>query len=78
MYFVHLELSDGGSCTGTQNLQIVDKDTTHTYTCLDNTDYTINQKLTSTSNYLGITLNNQDGLASGKLWIGFKGMFGIS
>lgn len=75
VYFVHFELSDGGgACKGTQNLQIVDKGVTETYTCSDNMGYTINQKLTSTSNYLNLTLNNPDGITDGKFWIGFKGI----
>ena len=76
MFFVHFELSDGGgSCTGTQNLQVDDKDDFHTYTCSDNTDYTIKWKLTSSSNYLNLTLNNTDGTNDGKFKIGFEGMF---
>lgn len=78
VYFVHFELSDGGGlCTDTQNLQVDDKVGFHTYTCSDNTDYTMNLKLTSSSNYLILTLNNPDGVNDGKFKIGFEGMFEI-
>ena len=73
VYFVHFELSDGGgSCRDTQYLQVGDEDI---YTCSDNTNYTINLKLTSISNSIKLTLNNPDGINGGKFWIGFEGMF---
>lgn len=73
VYFVHFELSDGGgSCTDTQILKIDDDGAVERYTCSHNTDYTINQKLTSTSNYLTITINNPNGISDGKFWLGLK------
>ena len=72
--FVHFQLTDvGGSCTGNQKIEIDDKGAVHTFTCYNNTGYSITQILTSSSNYLKIALDNQSGTKDGHFWIGFEG-----
>ena len=74
VYFVHFELGDGGdTCTANQTIQIDDKGSIQTYTCLQNTDYEIKTKMTSTSNYITVSLNNAAGIQDGKFWLGFEG-----
>ena len=75
VYLVHVQLGDGGgSCTGTQQLQINDDGTVTTFTCSDNTDFEITLKLTSSSNYITVTQRNSGGVNDGYLWLGFEGM----
>ena len=75
VYFVHVQLDDGGgSCTGNQKIEIDDQGVVHTFTCYNNTGYSITQSLTSSSNYLKIALDNQAGTEDGHFWIGFEGM----
>ena len=76
VYLVHFQLGDGGgSCTGTQQLQIDDDGTVNTLTCSDNTDYEITLKLTSSSNYITVTQGNSGGVNYyGYFWLGFEGM----
>ena len=74
VYFVHFELSDGGgSCSNNQNIKIDDKGTIHTYTCSENNNYEIITKITSSSNYITMTLDNAMGITDGKFWVGFEG-----
>ena len=74
VYFVHFELADGRrSCTGTQKIKITDNETDQTFTCSENTYNTITLKMTSSSNYLTISLDNSAGTADGYFWIGFEG-----
>ena len=74
VFLVHFQLGDGGgSCTGTQQLQIDDDGTVQTLTCSDNTDFEITLQLTSTTNYLTVTLGNSGGVNDGYFWLGFEG-----
>ena len=74
VYLVHVQLGDGGgSCTGTQQLQIDDDGTVQTLTCSDNTDFEITLLLTSSTNYLTATLENSGGVNDGYFWLGFEG-----
>ena len=74
VYFVNFELGDGGGlCTGNQNMQIDDKGSIQTYTCSQNTNYGITTTMTSSSNYITMTLDNSAGIADGKFWLGFAG-----
>ena len=74
VYLVHFQLRDGGgSCTGTQQLQIGDDGTVQTLTCSDNTDFEITLQLTSTTNYITVTLGNSGGVNDGYFWLGFEG-----
>ena len=71
--FVHFQLNDGGGCPGTQKIQINDNGTDHEYTCSNNTGYEITSILTSSSNYMSVTLDNPKGIAGGYFWIAFEG-----
>ena len=74
VYFVHFELDDGGgACTDTQKIQIDDDGTEHTFTCSQNTGYIITLKMTSTTNYITVTLDNAAGTNDGYFWLGFEG-----
>ena len=75
VYFLHLDLSNGspGVCNPNQKIFITDKETAHTYTCSDDNDYVITLKMTSTSNYITIHLDNPDSVNDGHLWLGFEG-----
>ena len=76
VFFVHVQLADGdGSCTGNQKIEIDDKETINTFTCNNNTGYSITHTLTSSSNFLKVALNNLAGTDDGHFWIGFEGMF---
>ena len=71
---MHFQLDDGGNtCSDTQNLEVNDSGTTLTFTCSDNTDYSISVKATSTLNYLTVTFGNPSGTNAGRIWIGFEG-----
>ena len=75
LYLVHFQLGDGGgSCSGTQQVQIDDDGTVQTLTCSDNTDYEITLKLTSNSNYITVTQGNAGGVNDGYFWLGFEGI----
>ena len=75
VYLVHFQLGGvGGSCTtGKQQLQINDNGTVQTLTCSDNTDFEITLLLTSTTNYITVTLGNSYGVNDGYFWLGFEG-----
>ena len=73
VYFVHFELDDDGSCTDTQKIIINDNGTDSTFTCSDNTYYSITKKLTSSGNYLTVSLENTDGVAAGYVFTGYEG-----
>ena len=74
VYFVHFELGGGsGLCTGNQNMQIDEKGSIQTYTCSQNTNFGIITTMTSSSNYITVTLNNTSGINDGKFWLGFAG-----
>ena len=76
VYFVHFQLDDGsGSCTDTQKIIINDNGTDSTFTCSDNTYYSITQKLTSSGNYLTVSLENTAGVKAGYLFTGYEGRF---
>ena len=72
---VHFQLDDGsGTCTGNQKFHLDDgKGNIVTYTCDDNTLYSISTLITVDSNYLKISLDNPDGVNDGYLWLGIKG-----
>lgn len=73
IYLVHFQLGDGGgTCTGTQQLQIDDEGTATTLTCSANTDFEITLKLTSSSNYITVTQANPGGVNDGYFWLGFE------
>ena len=62
VYFRHFELDDGGgSCSGSQKIIINDNGTDSVFTCSDNTYYSITKMLTSSSNYLTVSLENTAG-----------------
>ena len=74
VYFVHFELGDGGGlCNGKQNIEIGDKGSNHTYTCSQNSNFEITTMMTSSSNYITVTLDNAAGISDGKFWLGFAG-----
>ena len=74
VYFVHFELDDGGgACTDTQKIIVNDNGTEITFTCSDNTYYSITKKLTSSGNYLTVSLENTDGVAAGYVFTGYEG-----
>ena len=73
VYFVHFQLHDGGECPGTQKIVINDDEDVHEYTCSENTGYNITSILTSSTNYLTVTLDNPDGVAGGYFWMAFEG-----
>ena len=75
LYFLHLDLSNGspGVCNPNQKIVITDQETTHTYNCSDDNNYVITLKLTSTSNYITVQLDNPDGVNDGHFWLGFEG-----
>ena len=75
VYFLHLDLSNDipGVCNTNQKIVITDQETTHTYTCSDDNDYVITLKLTSTSNYITVQLDNPDRVNDGHFWLGFEG-----
>ena len=76
VYFVHVELDYGlGSCTDSQKIIINDKGTEITFTCSGNTGYSITKKLTSSGNYLTVTLENTAGMYAGYLFTGYEGRF---
>ena len=76
VYFVHFQLDDGlGSCTDTQKIIINDNGTESTFTCSDNTGFSITKKLTSSGNYLTVSLENTDGVEAGYLFTGYEGRF---
>ena len=75
VYFIHFELDDDGSCTDTQKIIINDNGAERTFTCSDNTYYSITKKLTSSGNYLTVSLENTDGVGAGYLFTGYEGMF---
>ena len=73
VYFVHFQLSEVGGCRGSQKIMLNDDGTVHDYTCSNNTGYEITSILTSSSNYLTVTLDNPDGVAGGYFWMAFEG-----
>ena len=73
VYFLHFELDDGGSCTDTQKIIINDNGTENTFTCSDNTGFTINKTLTSSGNYLTVSLENTDEVIAGYIFTGYEG-----
>ena len=74
VHFVHFELDDGGgTCTDTQKIKIDDDGTVQTFTCSQNTQYNITLKMTSTINYITVTLDNAAGTNDGYFWLGFEG-----
>ena len=75
VYILQLDLSTSthGVCNPNQRIVISDRETTHTYTCSDDNDYVITLKMTSTSNYITIQLDNLDGVNDGHVWLGFEG-----
>ena len=75
VYLLHLDLSTGtpGNCNSNQKIILTDGETTHTYTCADDNNYNITLKMTSTSNYIKVQLDNRDGVDDGAFWIGLKG-----
>ena len=76
VYFVHFELDDGsGSCTDSQKIIVNDNGTESTFTCSDNTGYSIIQKLTSSGNYLTVSLVNTEMVPAGYFLTGYEGMF---
>ena len=76
VYFVHFQLDDGsGSCTDTQKIIVNDNGTERTFTCSNNTGYHIAKKLTSSGNYLTVSLENTAGVYAGYLFTGYEGMF---
>ena len=76
VYFVHFELDDGsGSCTDSQKITINDHGTESTFTCSNNTGYSIIQKLTSSGNYLTVSLVNTEMVPAGYFFTGYEGMF---
>ena len=78
VYLVHFQLGDGGgSCTGTQQLQIDDDGTVQTLTCSDNTNFEITLKWTSSINYLTVTLGNSGRVNDGYFWLGFEGKMSV-
>ena len=74
VYFVHFQLTDGGGlCSGKQSLTLNDNGRNFTWTCADNTYYTITELMESDTNYIAITLDNPEGQDDGYVWIGFEG-----
>ena len=74
---VHFQLADGsGTCTGNQKFHLDDgKGNIATYTCDNNTLYSISTLLTVDSSYLKITLDNAGGVNDGYLWLGIKSKY---
>ena len=68
VYFVHLTLN------ATQKIKINDNGAENTYASSDNTDFAITQMLTSSGNYITVSLENTDGMNAGYLFIGYEGM----
>ena len=76
VYFIHFELDYGsGSCTHTQKITINDGGTDYTFTCSDNTDFSITKRLTSSGNYLRVLLENTAGVNAGYVLTGYEGRF---
>ena len=76
VYFVHFELDDGsGSCTDTQKFILNDNGIESTFTCSNNTYYSITKKLTSSGNYLTVSLENLAKVYAGYFFTGYEGMF---
>ena len=76
VFFVHFQLDDaGGACTDSQKIMINDNGTERTFTCSDNTYYSITKKLTSSGNYLTVSLENTDWVEAGYLFTGYEGRF---
>ena len=75
VYFVDFQLAGGDEmCTSaSQQLHIQENSNTMTLECFNDTGYSITKKLTSDSNYLTITLENQDKINKGHFWMAFKG-----
>ena len=69
VYFLHIDLK----CKPNQKVVITDRDTTHTYTCADNNNYNITLRMTSTTNYITILLDNPNSVIDGHIWLGFEG-----
>ena len=76
VYFIHFELDYGsGSCTHTQKITINDGGTDYTFTCSDNTDFSITKRLTSSGNYITVSLENTAGVDAGYVLTGYEGRF---
>ena len=73
VHFIHFGLSDGGICTDNQKIQIDDDGSVQTYTCSQNTNYSITLIMTTTTNFITITLDNSAGTNNGAFWIGLEG-----
>lgn len=74
VYLIHFQLYEGGElCTGQQQVHIDDNGRTHILTCYNNTYYSLKKKLTSVTNYLTITLENESQINGGYIWIAFEG-----
>ena len=74
VYFRHFELDDGGgSCTDSQKIIINDNGTDSVFTCSDNTYYSITKMLTSSSNYLTVSLENTAGVNAGLVFTEYEG-----
>ena len=54
---------------------MIDNGTESTFTCSDNTGYSITKKLTSSGNYLTVSLENTAGVNAGYLFTGYEGRF---
>lgn len=76
LYFIHFDL-DGSEelCTGRKQVHIHDSGSTHILTCYNNSYYTIKKQMTSTNNYLDITLENESKINGGYVWIAFEGTY---
>ena len=73
---MHFQLDDGsGSCTDSQKITINDNGTETIFTCSDNTYYSIAKQLTSSGNYLTVSLENIAGVNAGYFVIGYEGRF---
>ena len=77
VYFVHFELGDDGPCTDTQKIIISDNGTESTFTCSNNTGFSITQTLTSSGNYLTVSLENTAGEAVGYVFTGYEGRLSV-
>ena len=76
VYFVHFELNAGiESCTDAQKITISDNGTESIFTCSDNTGYNITRKVTSSSNYLTVSLENTAVVEAGYFFTGYEGRF---
>lgn len=74
VYFIHFQLHDeGGICLGNMTIKIDDNEQVRRLTCSDSTMYDITQKMTISTNYITVTLENPDGKNDGYFWIGFEG-----